>query len=232
MPTMRRPETFKQISRLLMDSWISSPDGLADPKGIYGPFNGMLGANMMSLVIDTRSKNPEEFHLDFVKDYTLPTGLTDMSLLQHPRSFIDFPDQRYLQRIVVPAYTDAVERQRPVIGSIVTNILDMHVAYDRFILPQKNSVGRSSWCIGLLDIRFLLPTGPRTDGLDDADLVILQLLAEGASTREVAAAANLSARTIEHRIERLKSRFRARNIAQLVVLAISTGIADIARQDS
>lgn len=155
-----------------------------------------------------------------------------MSLLQRPGSFADFPDQPYLQAIVVPAYADSVERQRPVMGGIVTRILDMHVAYDRIILPQKNSAGRSSWCIGLLDIRFLLPTGPRAEGLDDADLAIPQLLAEGASTREVATAANLSARTIEHSIERLKSRFRARNITQLVVLAISAGISGTHRQNS
>lgn len=229
---MRRPATFKQISRLLMDSWISSPDELAEPERLYGPFRGMLRANMILLVIGTGSTNPEELHLDFIKGYDLPTGLTDMSLLQRARSCVDFPDQQYLQRIVVSACADAVERQRPVIGRIVTRILDMQVAYDRIILPQKNSTGRSSWCVALLDIHFLLPTGPRTDGLDDADLTILQLLAEGASTREVATAANLSARTIEHRIERLKSHFRARNITQLVVLAISAGIAGILRQDS
>ncbi|MBO9654451.1 MAG: helix-turn-helix transcriptional regulator [Agrobacterium tumefaciens] len=185
---------------------------------------------MVLLLIDTRSKNPEEFHLDFVKDYTLPTGLTDMSLLQRPRSFIDFPDQDYLQRIVVPAYADAVGRQRPVIGGIVTNILDMHVAYDRIILPQKNSAGRSSWCIGLIDVRFLLPMRPRVDGLDDADLGIIQMLVEGASTREIADVMSLSARTIEHRIERLKSSFGSRNIAHLVGLSISAGISGIGKR--
>ncbi|MCF3638855.1 helix-turn-helix transcriptional regulator [Rhizobium sp. TRM95111] len=228
---MKRPATFKQISRLLMDSWISSPDGLADPESLYGPFRGMLRANMILLVINIQSGKPEEFHLDFIKGYDLPTGFASLHLLQRRGSLSDFPDQHYLQGIVVPAYADAAKRQRPAMRCIVTRILDMHVAYDRIILPQKNSAGLSSWCIGLLDIRFLLPTGPRTDGLDDADLAILQLLAEGASTREVATAANLSARTIEHRIERLKSRFRARNITQLVVLAISAGIASLGGQD-
>ncbi|MGK9041372.1 helix-turn-helix transcriptional regulator [Rhizobium sp. SA279] len=228
---MKRPATFKQISRLLMDSWISSPDGLVDPKGIHSPLHGMLRANMVLLVVDTRSENPEEFHLDFVKDYALPTGLTDMSLLQRPGLFADFPDQHHLQRIVVPAYADAVERQRPVMGRIVTRTLDMHVAYDRIILPQKNSAGRSSWCIGLLDIRFLLPMGSQTDGLDDPDLGIVQLLVEGASTREIADVMSLSARTIEHRIERLKSAFGARNIAHLVGLSISAGISGIGKRD-
>lgn len=228
---MKRPATFKQISRLLMDSWISSPDGLVDPKGIHGPFHGMLRANMVLLAVDTRSEKPEEFHLDFIKGYDLPTGFASLHLLQRPSSFSDFPDQHYLQGIVVPTYADAAKRQRPAMRRIVTRILDMHVAYDRIILPQKNSAGRSSWCIGLLEIRFLLPTGPRSDGLDDADVAILQLLAEGASTREIADVMSLSARTIEHRIERLKSAFGARNIAHLVGLSISAGISDIGKRD-
>lgn len=227
---MKRPATFKQITRLLMDSWISSPDGLADPKGIHGPFHGMLRANMVLLVVDTRSGKPEEFHLDFIKGYDLPTGFASLHLLQRPSSFSDFPDQHYLQGIVIPAYTNAAERQRPAMRRIVTRTFDMHVAYDRIILPQKNSAGRSSWCIGLLDIRFLLPAGPRADGLDDADLGIVQLLVEGASTREIADVMSLSARTIEHRIERLKSAFGARNIAHLVGLSISAGIPGIGKQ--
>lgn len=227
---MKRPATFKQISRLLMDSWISSPDGLADPESLYGPFRAMLRANMVLLVIDTRSGKPEEFHLDFIKGYDLPTGFASLHVLQRPSSLSDFPDQHYLQGIVVPAYADAAERQRPTMRHIVTRILDMYVAYDRIILPQKNSAGRSSWCIGLLDIRFLLPTGPRTAGLDDPDLGIVQLLVEGASTREIADVMSLSARTIEHRIERLKSAFGARNIAHLVGLSISAGISGIGKR--
>ncbi len=227
---MKRPATFKQISRLLMDSWISSPDGLADPKRIHGPLNGILRANMVLLVVDTRSGKPEEFHLDFIKGYDLPTGFASLHLLQRPSSFSDFPDQHYLQGIVIPAYTNAAERQRPAMGRIVTRTLDMHVAYDRIILPQKNSAGRSSWCISLLDIRFLLPMGPRAAGLDDADLGIVQLLVEGASTREIADVMSLSARTIEHRIERLKSAFGARNIAHLVGLSISAGISGIGKR--
>lgn len=228
---MKRPATFKQISRLLMDSWISSPDRLADPEGLYGPFLGLLRPNMVLAVTDTRSGIPEEFHLDFIKGYDLPTGFASLHVLQRPGSFAGFPDQHYLQGTVVPAYANAAERQRPVIGRIVTRILDMHVAYDRIILPQRNSTGRSSWCIGLLDIRFLLPTGPRTAGLGDPDLGIVQLLVEGASTREIADVMSLSARTIEHRIERLKSAFGARNIAHLVGLSISAGISGIGKRD-
>ncbi|UWU23025.1 helix-turn-helix transcriptional regulator [Rhizobium sp. CB3060] len=113
----------------------------------------------------------------------------------------------------------------------MARILGMHAAYERIILPQKNSSGRSAWCIGLLDVHFLLRAGPRAAGTDDTDLGILQLLAEGASTREIADAVSLSPRTVEHRIERLKSAFGARNIAHLVALSIGSGIAGVSRRD-
>lgn len=228
---MKRHATFEQISRLLMDSWISSPEGLVNPESLYSPFLGMLRANMILLVFDTRPSNPEEFQLNFVKCYDLPTGTARLPFPQRTGSVVDFPDQRYLHGVLIPEYANAAERQRPVMGNVVSRILDMHAAYDQIILPQKNPAGRSDWCIGLLGIRLMLPTGPRTDGLDDADLAVLQLLTQGASIREIAATANLSARTIEHRIERLKSKFQARNITKLVVLAISAGIASSGWQE-
>jgi hypothetical protein len=45
-----------------------------------------------------------------------------------------------------------------------------------------------------------------------------------ASAKEIAAVAGLSFRTIQHRIERMKSRFGARSIAHLVALSISTAL--------
>lgn len=136
----------------------------------------------------------------------------------------------YLREIVIPAYVDAAERQRPMMTRVVTTILDMHAAYDRIILPQKNSAGRSEWCIGLLDVQLLLPAASKEERFDDVDLGILQLVAEGASTREIAAAVSRSHRTIEHRIERLKLRFRARSVAHLVALSISASVGRLTRR--
>lgn len=228
---MKRPATFKQISRRLMDSWISSPDGLAGPEDIYGSTRAMLRPNMVLLVVDTSPREPRDFRIDFIQGYVLPSGLAEIALLQRSHSFADFPDQGYLHEAVAPAYVAAVERQRPSLRHILARILDINVGYERIILPQKNSSGRSKWCIGLLDVHFLLPIGQRAERMDDAALGILQLLAEGALTREIADAMSMSPRTVEHRIDRLKSAFGARNIAHLVALSISSGIAGVVRRD-
>lgn len=225
MPTMKRSATFKQISRLLIDSWISSPHGLGAPEDIYGSIRTMLRPNMILLVVDTSSMEPRDYRIDFIHDYGLPSGLASIGMLQRSCSFADFPDQKFLHEVVAPGYVNAVERQRPSMRNILARILDINVGYERIILPQKNSSGWSKWCIGLLDVHFLLPTGTRTEGMDDADLGTLQLLAEGASTREIADAMRLSPRTIEHRIEKLKAAFGAKNIPHLVALSISASIA-------
>ncbi|WFU00676.1 LuxR C-terminal-related transcriptional regulator [Rhizobium sp. CB3171] len=228
---MRPRATFKQISRSLMDSWISSPDGLGNPEDIYGPFCKLARPNMVLLVVDVRATNPLDFGIDVIQGYRLPTGLADIGTLQRSRSFADVPDTKYLNETVIPAYVGAVQRQRPTMGRVATRVLDTVIGYDQIILPQKNSSGRSEWCIGLLDIHFLLPAASKDGSLDDVDLTILQLLAEGSSTKEIASASNLSHRTIEHRIDILKSRFQARNIAHLAVLSVSAGLGGIVAKD-
>ncbi|WFU04516.1 helix-turn-helix transcriptional regulator (plasmid) [Rhizobium sp. CB3171] len=228
---MRPQATFKQISRSLMDLWISSPDGIPSPKDIYDPFSDLLRPNMVLVVVDVRPTNPLDFRIDIIHGYCLPSGLPDICSMQQSRSFSDFPDARYLREIMIPAYVGAVQRQRPMMRRVVARILDTIINYDRIVLPQKNSSARSEWCIGLLDVHFLLPATSRDQSLDHVGLGILQLLTEGKSTREIGSELNLSHRTIEHRIDHLKSSFRARNIPHLVALSIAAGLGGSTEPD-
>ncbi|KAA0695419.1 LuxR family transcriptional regulator [Neorhizobium sp. P12A] len=221
---MKPSATFKQISQLLMDSWISGADG-GHPEEVYGPVDDLLRPHMALLVVDTSSVASDSFRMDFIKRYELPTGFESMKRLQQPFSFADFPDRRFLCEVVAPANVAAAERQHPVIDYVAATVLDVWMAYDRLVLPQKNSVARSNWCISLIGIHILLPAKARVQGLDDSDLAILQLLAEGMLVKEIGNAMNLSPRTIEHRVERLKSAFGARNIPHLVSLSIASGIS-------
>ncbi|MGI0523997.1 response regulator transcription factor [Rhizobium giardinii] len=92
---------------------------------------------------------------------------------------------------------------------------------ERLLLPQKCRNGRSSWCISFADVKFLLPPCPKRPNFDDADLSILQLLREGFSVKEIGIRIELSHRTVEHRIERLKSKMGARSLPHLVALSIA-----------
>ncbi|WP_245289628.1 MULTISPECIES: helix-turn-helix domain-containing protein [Agrobacterium] len=57
--------------------------------------------------------------------------------------------------------------------------------------------------------QFLLSPPQQHEKLDVADEAIVQLLIEGATAKEIAETLGVSPRTLEHRIERLKIRYRA-----------------------
>ncbi|WP_245512320.1 helix-turn-helix domain-containing protein [Rhizobium leguminosarum] len=56
--------------------------------------------------------------------------------------------------------------------------------------------------------------------MDEFDHSVLQLLYEGLSAKEIAQQVEISHRTVEHRIERMKARIGARTISQLVALSM------------
>ncbi|UWU23024.1 hypothetical protein N2601_08790 [Rhizobium sp. CB3060] len=97
---MKQPATFNQISQLLMDAWISSPDDLGSPEDIYGAVHGMLRPSMILVAVDASSRDTWDFRIDFVQSYRLPSGFADIGLLQQSSSFADFPDQKYLHEVV------------------------------------------------------------------------------------------------------------------------------------
>lgn len=222
---MKQPASFKLISRLMTDAWIYSQDGHRDASGIYARILERLRSNMILAVIDTRALNPDDFVVDFIHKYKVPTGMSAMRDLLESRKLSGFPDQQHLRGLMIPAYVSTMEHRRPRTDRITAGILDMNMMYDRLILPQRNPKGRSEWCLVLIDVKFLLPAASKT-AVSDIDLGILQLLAEGATMKEIAEASHRSDRTIHHRVERLKTRLGARNLVHLAALSISAGIND------
>lgn len=222
---MKGRASFKLVSRLMTDAWIYSPDGHREAAGIYARILEMLRPNMILAIVDTRANNPDDFALDVIHRYAVPTVTSAIRSFQDSRTLSEFPDQKHVRRIMIPAYVKAIESRRPLSDRIMASILDTVTIYDRLILPQRNPTRPSEWCLVLIDVKFVLPDAPSTP-VADVDLGILQLLAEGATIKEIAEASFRSDRTIHHRIERLKARFGARNLAHLVGLSISAGIAD------
>ena len=74
----------------------------------------------------------------------------------------------------------------------------------------------------------LVVTGPETKGsipqVDSRSKLVLEMLAEGHSTREIAARMSYSERTIKKLITGLHDRFDARTRAQIVAEAIRAGL--------
>jgi DNA-binding NarL/FixJ family response regulator len=67
------------------------------------------------------------------------------------------------------------------------------------------------------------------EGLTGRQREILQLVAEGRSTKEIASALELSVKTVETHRSRIMDRLGIRDIAGLVRLAIRTGLVSAER---
>jgi hypothetical protein len=179
---------------------------------------------MILTLTDTRPEDPLEFHVTFLHRYAIPSGILKVlgiGELQRDQRLGEFRDQEYLRKSVIGHYRAVVEAQRPRVDQVSTTMLGFRILYDRVVLPHVNPGGRAEWCLALTETRLVLPLPGQNPKLDMHDLRVLQLLHEGGSAKEIGESTGLSPRTVEHRIDRLKKKFEARNIAHLVALSIT-----------
>ncbi|MDR6586866.1 LuxR C-terminal-related transcriptional regulator [Agrobacterium tumefaciens] len=103
---------------------------------------------------------------------------------------------------------------------VKTRLFGVNLGYDRILIPQKN-IGRPQWVISTPYAQFLLSPPQQHEKLDVADEAIVQLLIEGATSKEIAETLTVFPRTVEHRIERLKIRCGARNTVHLIAILVT-----------
>ncbi len=215
-------KSFSACVHELMDAWLSGREGKG-ANTIYGSVLDAMPPNVVLAVVDCAAADPTDFSIEFIRRYGIATRMQAFLALQETCSFWVFRDQEYLKNTAIPALTDVLSQRRPSLSKGTTTLGGSKIAYERLLIPQKRASGRSEWCILFSKINLLLP---RTSSFnaDSIDLNILQLLTEGFSQKEIGLWLQLSHRTIEHRIERLKNRAGARNLQHLVAVWISNGI--------
>lgn len=225
--TMRNTNSFPVHAGELMDAWIRSIED-APAADLLAVFSKLTRPNTVLLVIDMTNANPMDFVVDFVSRYRLATTFSEMSTLQTNGRFRDFPDQQLIGSHLIPFFEDVRQKGRPVLAEKFTTVSGWGVSFEALAVPQKcRPAVQSSWCIGLVGIKFLLPPSTRRLKYDDIDLGILQLLREGLSTKEIGLKILLSHRTVEHRLERLKALIGARSLAHLVALSVMAELGDV-----
>lgn len=168
---------------------------------------------MILAIIDMEAKTPHEWRVEFIQAYGIPTTLFDTRGLQQTRSLSGFAERASVEKHVIDVCKNAVAKGRPDFSKIEETIRDIRLVCRRLILPDPSGSGR--WCIVLVEVNSISHIG-RPARFDDTDLSILQLLREGLSAREIGVAVDLSPRTIEHRIERMKSRTGVSAIVRLL----------------
>lgn len=216
-------DSFNILSRALIDTWLTSSN-TTSPTEIYSEVAGKLTPKMALFAMRTEACDPYDWHLRRIRNFSFRSSL----LAQLAPAFADTAlrnlDRDFVDRMMIPAYSRAVMLRRPTKEMVRSQIGTIQVGYERLILPQKTAE-RPDWCISLVAARYLLPKmlEAKTDAIDEN---VIQLLIEGHATKEIADWLNLSPRTIEHRLSRLKDRFEAENLVHLVAKIVAAQVSD------
>lgn len=213
--------SFNILSQCLIDVWLGS-DGRTTPEGLYSGVIDNLSIKMALSVVGTAQDDPYDWTFQRIKDFGFKSNLLGQLRLQFPDAALRDLDRRFVDEAIIPAYTRCLDVGRPTLELVRTRLLGVRIGYERLILPQKCE-GKPSWCISLVEGRFFIPPSKEAK-TDMTDENIIQLLIEGQTTREIAEVLHLSPRTIEHRIDKLKTRFEAKNLVHLVAKLVATQI--------
>lgn len=206
--------SFLDLVRRLTDAWLDSSGALSvSPDAIWRSVKDLLKVNMALIVVDM-AKAPPNWHMNFIQRYGIPTGLIDAKGLQKADSLRDFSRVPLLEQHIVEVCQKAITDGRPIIGKIDRVIQDAKIVASGIVVPDPTA--KKTWCIILSEVHSISAV-VRDARFDDIDLSIVQLLREGLSAREIGHVIELSPRTVEHRIERMKARAGVKSIVPLLI---------------
>lgn len=213
--------SFNALCQTLIDAWLLS-DEATNPQDLYVTILNSLTIKMALSVVATKADDPYDWRFRRVKDFGFRSHLLNQMKQQFPDAALRDLNRSFIDDAIIAPYSRALEVKRPALELVRTKLLGVRIGYERLILPQKCD-GKPGWCMSLIEGRFFISPmrEAKTDLTDDN---IIQLLIEGQSTKEIAEFLHLSPRTIEHRIDRLKSRFEAKNLVHLVAKLVATQI--------
>lgn len=206
---------FPDLARRLTDAWLeNSAEPSVSPDAIWHSVKDLLKVNMILIVVDMVNA-PPNWHMDFIQRYGIPTSLIDAKALQNADSLRDFSRTPLLEQHIVGVCQKAITNGRPIVGKIDHVIQDARVVASGIAVPDPTS--KKTWCVILGEVHSIsaMVRGAR---FDDIDLSIVQLLREGLSAREIGNVIELSPRTVEHRIERMKARAGVKSIVPLLIV--------------
>ena len=211
---------FNTLCQQMIDAWISC-DPADGPEKIYGELQSRLGIRMRLSMLEVDGPDPRDWYLRRIRSSRISARLLNLEALFKDGRLRDFDDQAYLEDAVYPIYRTVAERRQPHIDLVETRLVGMRVVYDRILLPHKSASCR--WMLSCTNGRFMARLPDTNIVVDPTDEAILENLLNGCSAKEIAAELNLSPRTIEHRLEKLKGKFGAKSLPHLAAMFVASG---------
>jgi DNA-binding CsgD family transcriptional regulator len=213
--------SFSAITRTMLDKWLlTEPDNPAPADAVFSTILPQMSVKMRLTLFTIYGSDPKNWHMKALRHSGFVSRILNINSIFADNYLRDFKDQRYLEDAVIPRLVQVVQSQQPSMELVKTRLFGVNVGYDRVLIPQKNSNG-PEWILSASYGQFLLSEPQFSERLDVTDEGIVQLLIEGSTAKEIAAELNVSHRTVEHRIDRLKERYGARNTVHLVAMLVT-----------
>lgn len=217
---MLKDKPFTAITQKMLDAWIETdPNEPAEPQTVYAGALDFLSIKMRLTVFRIDGDDPLKWQMTPVRHSGFTSSLINVNKLFEDQRIGDFKDQTYMAEAVIPRLNQVITNQQPSMELVKTRIFGINLGYDRILIPQRTN-GRPEWVISSSYARFLLDAPKSHNKFDIDDEAVVQLLLEGCTAKEIASQLGLSHRTVEHRLDRLKTRFGARNLVHLVVMLL------------
>lgn len=226
---MAKETPFSAVTRKMLDNWLlTDPKQPTGPDVVYRDILDMLSIKMRLTVFTIEGDDPKRWFMKAIRHSGFTSRILNINKIFADAYIGDFKDQSYMEAAVIPRLMQVLDSQQPSMELVKTRLFGVSLGYDRILLPQRNA-GRPEWIISSSYAQFLLSPPQRREKLDVGDEAIVQLLIEGATAKEIAVTLGLSHRTVEHRLERMKERYGARNTVHLAAMLIATHL-DRSRQ--
>jgi DNA-binding NarL/FixJ family response regulator len=211
---LRPNVSFADLARRLTDAWLASSADPESTEEICRSVKELLKINMVLISIETVA-TPSNWRVEFVRKYEIPTRLMDADRLQISGLLGKSPDMGLLKSGLVEVCQKVMASGRPLTGRLDHTVGNARLAASGIILPDPS--GEKGWCVILGEVHSITMV-PRDTRFDDVDLSVLQLLREGMPAREIGSLLELSPRTVEHRIEKMKAKVGVTSITALTAM--------------
>jgi DNA-binding CsgD family transcriptional regulator len=218
---MTKDASFHTVTQRLLDAWLkTTPTAPAAPEDIHRDVVDLLTIKMRLTVIVLEGEDPFGWQLQVVRPSGFASSILNINTLFANQRIGDFKDRSYMESAVIPRYREVIASQKPSMELVKTRLLGVNIAYERLILPQKTAA-KPAWLLTVTNGRFMFNAPERQARLDVTDEAVIQLLTEGATAKQIATELGISHRTVEHRLERMKERYGAKNTVHLAAMLVA-----------
>lgn len=218
---MSKDTSFHTVTQTLLDAWLrTSPEAPATPEDVYRDALDLLTIKMRLTTVVLDGEDPLGWSLQVVRPSGFASRILNINQLFKDQRIGEFKDRSYMETAVIPRYREVIASQKPSMEMVKTRLLGVNIAYERVILPQKTTE-RPAWLLTVTNGRFMFNAPERQSRLDVTDEAVIQLLTEGATAKQIAAELGISHRTVEHRLERMKERYGAKNTVHLAAMLVA-----------